>query len=552
MEKGKSKKNALKEKTKVEIQEKIQTEADNKSEDKNEVKTELKSKKEVVKKENESFIKKYKMPLIIGSSILVFIFIIVVLITLMNRKPKMDIEKVVTLLKEQEENITEYEIYDEKNDPNKLLGTDNAYILKASFQDSRVKLEEGEFAFTIEVFNNEKDLELRKYLLEESKKQCNNVITEKDFGMLAQDMCAGYDMKQYTYKNVYVRFNSNFKDSDVKNYEKILELILKKYQYKQTKVPNEEKYNELKKAHDKTVQNEFTTEKALANLNEQLDSLITEFDKLIEELNGYDDSEFENFTEEYVESNLSLPEQLKSIPIAKEKVDIMIEKMNQIKKISYDRMAKNISKKIENAKTKLSETELKKIEEEISQLSDENFGSYKTVWNNQIGTIKNEIEAEKERKRTYKAGSYKVGSNINAGTYIISGSGYYEVCTQADCDILSGKLLYNDNFKNRAVVILQNGQYFNFKGSGLIYKEEGYDTTLQNKITGAGYYRVGKDIEAGEYRLEGRGYYAICTKPSCVISKRELLKNDNLTNGGYINVKNGQYLVISGSLTGSK
>lgn len=549
MKKDKSKENPTNEK-KVEVQEENEVELKNKQEVKNEVKTESETKQEAIKKESKTFIKKYTLPLLIGSIILIVALIIV--LVMMNQKPKMDIEKVVTLLKEQEKNITEYKIYDEKSDPNKLLGTDNAYIYKVSFQDSRVKLEEGEFAFSIEVFNNEKDLELRKNLFEESKKQCNNVITEEDFGILAQDLCANYNVKQYTYKNVYVRFNSNFKDSDIKDYEEMLESILKKYQHKQSKVPNEAKYNELKKSNDEMVQKEITKEKALKELNERLDSLITEFDKLIEELNGYDDSEFKDFTEEYVESNVVLPEQLKSIPIVQEKVNAVIEKMNQIKKLCYARMAKNISKKIEDAKTKLSETELGKVEEEIAKLSDENFGSYKTVWNNQISTIKNEIAAEKERKRTYKAGSYKVGSNINAGTYIISGSGYYEVCTQADCDILSGNLLYNDNFKNRAVVILQNGQYFNFKGSGLIYKEEGYDTTLQNKITGAGYYRVGKDIEAGEYRLEGRGYYAICTKPSCVISKRELLKNDNLTNGGYVNVRNGQYLVISGSLTGSK
>ena len=68
-------------------------------------------------------------------------------------------------------------------------------------------------------------------------------------------------------------------------------------------------------------------------------------------------------------------------------------------------------------------------------------------------------------------------------------------------------------------------------------------------------YEVGKDIEAGEYVLVGRGtytigntsdedygYYAICTKKECNIDNGDVEANDNVLGKAYVVVENGQYL----------
>lgn len=149
-------------------------------------------------------------------------------------------------------------------------------------------------------------------------------------------------------------------------------------------------------------------------------------------------------------------------------------------------------------------------------------------------------------------GTYKISQDLEPGKYIIDGDGYYEVCVTANCSILDGEMLYNDNFNYIAIVILNDGEYFTYSGSGVIYSINDYNRILVDTIYNDGYYEIGVDLESGEYKLNGSGYYAICTQPSCDILGGEMITNGNLTNGGYIQVNNGEYLIISGSLTGEK
>jgi len=74
-------------------------------------------------------------------------------------------------------------------------------------------------------------------------------------------------------------------------------------------------------------------------------------------------------------------------------------------------------------------------------------------------------------------------------------------------------------------------------------------------------YEVGKDIEAGEYVLVGKGkhnlleankeqykkvygYYAICTTKDCNVEKGEVETNDNVTGKAYVIVEEGQFLEV--------
>ena len=68
-------------------------------------------------------------------------------------------------------------------------------------------------------------------------------------------------------------------------------------------------------------------------------------------------------------------------------------------------------------------------------------------------------------------------------------------------------------------------------------------------------YEVGKDIEAGEYVLVGKGtytlgnvsekdygYYEICSTEDCDVSTGGMVDNDNVFGKAYVIVENGQYL----------
>lgn len=70
---------------------------------------------------------------------------------------------------------------------------------------------------------------------------------------------------------------------------------------------------------------------------------------------------------------------------------------------------------------------------------------------------------------------------------------------------------------------------------------------IMNNLTDykeSGWYKVGVDIEPGEYIIEsyGSGYVAIMSGP---VGKSDIIDNENF-NGRYsVNVKDGQYLIIS-------
>ncbi len=150
-------------------------------------------------------------------------------------------------------------------------------------------------------------------------------------------------------------------------------------------------------------------------------------------------------------------------------------------------------------------------------------------------------------QKWYSAGNYKVGSDIPAGTYYIEctdskWSAYF--CISADSN--GDKILENDNFNTHTFITIENGQYLEIKRG---------KATLASSITdlvpgssfGEGMYRVGTDIEAGEYKLTSTdatwpGYYCVYDNVS---ASRNIQSNKNFDGNAYVTVKNGQYLELS-------
>lgn len=104
-------------------------------------------------------------------------------------------------------------------------------------------------------------------------------------------------------------------------------------------------------------------------------------------------------------------------------------------------------------------------------------------------------------------------------------------------------IVANDNFKNNSIIEVRNGEYLELSDccAVQITNKVGVD------ITSEGMFRVGIDIEPGEYKLktidDDSGYY--CIYNSLRHNIDSIVSNKNFTKSAYVTVSNGQYLLLS-------
>ena len=148
---------------------------------------------------------------------------------------------------------------------------------------------------------------------------------------------------------------------------------------------------------------------------------------------------------------------------------------------------------------------------------------------------------------TYKAGTYKIGSDIPAGEYVIFNDGflfgYYEITS--DSTGAFDSIISNDNFEYNTIVTLNEGEYLKMQESHAVALKE----VKELDTTGTGMFKIGLHLPAGEYKLEctdtitGLGYYEISSDSSH--NSNSILTNDNFEGNTYVTVQDGQYLKIS-------
>lgn len=166
-------------------------------------------------------------------------------------------------------------------------------------------------------------------------------------------------------------------------------------------------------------------------------------------------------------------------------------------------------------------------------------------------TESTETTAEEEPQYTqYEAGMYKVGTDIPAGTYLITGDmGYVEVSSDSSGQLES--IVANDNYVNRTYLSAVDGQYLKFDGVA-IPEAEAPAYTSENGAYPEGKYLVGKDIPAGEYKISltegnamGYGYIEVSSDASGTINA--IISNANIQGDTYQTVQDGQYLKLNGA-----
>ena len=161
-----------------------------------------------------------------------------------------------------------------------------------------------------------------------------------------------------------------------------------------------------------------------------------------------------------------------------------------------------------------------------------------------------ESEPEEPSYTQYEAGMYKVGTEIPAGTYLVTGdSGYIEVSSDSSGQL--DAIIANDNYVNRTYMSVSDGQYFKFDGVAIL-EAEAPAYVSENGAYQEGKYLVGKDIPAGEYKISltddnitGYGYIEVSSDASGTLNA--IVTNSNIQGDTYQTIQDGQYLKLNGA-----
>lgn len=162
-------------------------------------------------------------------------------------------------------------------------------------------------------------------------------------------------------------------------------------------------------------------------------------------------------------------------------------------------------------------------------------------------TTEAKTEAETEIKY-YQEGVYKVGKDLPAGEYLLIShedqyiGGY--MCISSDSN--QKDIIINELFKTFHYITVEVGQYLELTRCGAVSVEDESLNLKSYNDLGAGMYKVGADIPAGEYRLTADKDATIAY--SCIYdssaASRKIISNDIINNNAYVTVKDGQYLLL--------
>lgn len=149
-----------------------------------------------------------------------------------------------------------------------------------------------------------------------------------------------------------------------------------------------------------------------------------------------------------------------------------------------------------------------------------------------------------EVKNFYANGQFKVGADVPAGEYIAVGTGYVCVSTTPEANAINGEILINDNVQNSRLCVTANAdEYIQIMGDIKLYSASDAPAIDTSGEIPAGQYKVGRDIKAGEYKINllTDGYFAVTRD-----GRRDFVKNQFAQSGGsfYAAVTDSQYLQI--------
>lgn len=158
-------------------------------------------------------------------------------------------------------------------------------------------------------------------------------------------------------------------------------------------------------------------------------------------------------------------------------------------------------------------------------------------------------DAEAEiKKALIQPGMYKVGTDIKAGEYVvISEQGAYIQVSKDSTGTLES-IIANENIQNRTIITIKDGQYFEVKNGDTYPISKAPKAVPTDNQLPAGMYKVGLDIQPGEYKVtaDGSGYVEVASNSSHDLYS--IVSNDNFEGEKYITIKQGQYLKLGNAV----
>lgn len=171
--------------------------------------------------------------------------------------------------------------------------------------------------------------------------------------------------------------------------------------------------------------------------------------------------------------------------------------------------------------------------------------------NNSAGSATTTSEQQpaesRDKLEQYDAGMYKVGTDIPAGEYILkpSAMAYYQVASDSTGALES--IVSNDNFSGTRYITVSDGQYLTLTSCTAYPASYVSEGKVKNDNLSGGMYKVGVDIDAGEYKVtpDGNGYYEVDSSSAGTLDA--IVANENFSSDVYVTVSDGQYLKLSGA-----
>ena len=168
----------------------------------------------------------------------------------------------------------------------------------------------------------------------------------------------------------------------------------------------------------------------------------------------------------------------------------------------------------------------------------------------QVSTSTSSQTTTPNKANFIKAGTYKVGSEISTGEYVVEATGnpaYYQIASDSSGEFDS--IIVNDNLNKGefGYIITQDGDYVQLQNCRMyISSEKTIQPSDLNKIPSST-YKVGKDLPAGEYKLtviRQPAYWERSKNPRDSVFG--IIANDNIENSAYVTVSEGEYLKLMG------
>ncbi|WP_321833512.1 hypothetical protein [Clostridium butyricum] len=149
-----------------------------------------------------------------------------------------------------------------------------------------------------------------------------------------------------------------------------------------------------------------------------------------------------------------------------------------------------------------------------------------------------------------KEGTYKVGQDIQAGEYLVKCTsdfgGYYECTANGNFE----SVIFNGNVSKGSsdYITLKEGEYIKLQRCVMYTTANAPSIVPSDGIYKEGTYKVGKDIQAGEYLITSTNsdfdaYVEVSNDSRHNINN--IVMNDNFKGNKYVTVEDGQYLTIA-------